>query len=292
MQVDLLQARTSDGVRLHGAYHAPADPAHPTDTVICVHGTGSNFYSSALFDELAAPLLSAGIGVLRVNTRGHDLMCSDSGRRLGAAYEVVDHCTRDLAAWVALARERFGPRVALVGHSLGAVKCLYAQARPDAEPVRAVVAISPPRLSHSLFRSASPEFVETYQRARALVDAGEPDALLDVRFPMPFVTTAAGYVEKYGPDERYNYLTFLARVRVPVLVTLGELEIGSPAFRGSEEAVRQAAPAVRFETFAAADHNYGPAREQLGRRIADWLRECPDERRSQPPGGDPPTAGG
>src|SRR5215217_6724330 len=128
MQVDLLDVRTADGVRLHGAYLEPADPAWPTDTVVCVHGTGSNFYSSALFDDLTRHFHSAGVGVLRVNTRGHDLMSSDAGRRLGAAYEVVDHCIPDLAAWITLVRERFGPRVVLVGHSLGAVKCLYAQA--------------------------------------------------------------------------------------------------------------------------------------------------------------------
>ena len=35
----------------------------------------------------------------------------------------------------------------------------------------------------------------------------------------------ARYLEKYGPDERYNYLRFLAGVSCPVLVTLGEKEV-------------------------------------------------------------------
>ena len=29
---------------------------------------------------------------------------------------------------------------------------------------------------------------------------------LEVKLPLTYVITAAGYVEKYGPDERYNYL--------------------------------------------------------------------------------------
>jgi len=36
------------------------------------------------------------------------------------------------------------------------------------------------------------------------VREGHPAALLDVKLPLPFAITAAGYAEKYGPDERYN----------------------------------------------------------------------------------------
>src|SRR5213079_1706405 len=119
---------------------------------------------------------------------------------------------------------------------LGAVKCLYAQASAPDPAVTCLAAISPPRLSHSWFAASDSgaEFLQTYQRARDLVAAGEPDALLEVRLPLPFVVTAAGYVEKYGPDERYNYLRFIHGVSCPVLLTLGEIEAGNNmAFRGA-----------------------------------------------------------
>jgi pimeloyl-ACP methyl ester carboxylesterase len=286
MLVDLVQTTTRDGVRLDGAYQAPARPGAASldvDAFVFVHGTGGNFYSSTLFDALADRLLALGAGVLRANTRGHDLMSnaatSRGGRRLGAAYEVVDDCRHDLAAWLAWLKQHAGPRLGLLGHSLGAVKCLYCQSTHPDPAVTRLVAVSPPRLSHSWFATSDrkAEFIDTYQRARALVDAGEPDALLDVRLPLPFVVTAAGYVEKYGPDERYNYLRFLDRVACRVLLTLGEVEAAhNMAFTGAARDAAQQAPAVKVEVVAGADHFYTGVRERLVECVARWLDVAPE----------------
>jgi dienelactone hydrolase len=282
MLVELVQAITRDGVRLDGIYQASLGPAAAgvnVDAFVLVHGTGGNFYSSTLFDVLAETLLALGVAVLRVNTRGHDLMSNAAtargGARLGAAHEVVHDCRHDLAAWIDHLKQHGAKRIGLLGHSLGAVKCLYAQAGEPDPAVTRLVAISPPLLSHSRFAASDrgAEFMETYQRARMLVDAGEPDALLDVRLPLPFVVTAAGYVEKYGPDERYNYVRFIDRVGCPVLLTLGEVEAAqNMAFRGAAAAVAQAAPAVKVEMVAGADHFYTGVREQLVACVESWLR--------------------
>src|SRR5262249_34444253 len=143
--------------------------------------------------------------------------------------------------------------------------CLYALAHEPDDAVTHLIAVSPPRLSHSWFAASEVgrEFLDTYHRARALAESGEPEALLDVRLPLPFVVTAAGYVEKYGPDERYNYLRFIDRVRCRALLTLGEIESANHvAFRGAAEAVAEAAPAVRVVTITGADHFYTGVRER------------------------------
>jgi dienelactone hydrolase len=281
MLVDLVQTTTRDGVRLDGIYQAGTSSAVAADAFLLVHGTGGNFYSSTLLDALAERLLSLGCGVLRGNTRGHDLMSnastSSGGRRLGAAYEVRDDCRHDLAAWVEWLKRHAGPRVGLLGHSSGALKCLYAQAHEPDPAVRRLVAVSPPRLSYSWFSQSdrAAEFRHTFGQAQALVAAGEPGSLLDVRLPLPFVVTAAGYVEKYGPDERYNYLTFLDRIPCPALLTLGEVEAASNmAFQGAAEAAARSAPRVRVETVPGADHFYTGAREALADRVERWLRQA------------------
>jgi dienelactone hydrolase len=282
MLVDLVQATTRDGVRLDGAYQAPQAPGTlGVDAFLCVHGTGGNFYGSTLFDDLAVRFLTAGAGVLRVNTRGHDIMSnaattSGSGRLLGASYELVDECRHDLAAWVAWLKAKAGPRIGLVGHSLGAVKCLYALAHEPGLGAACVLAISPPRLAHSVFRSSerSAVFLADFHRAGQLVHAGEPEALLPVSLPLPMIITAGGYVEKYGPDERYNFLRFLDRVPSPVLLTLGGIEAETNmAFQGVAEAVAQAALQVRVEVVPGADHFYRGVRKELVRRIEAWLGE-------------------
>src|SRR5262245_38568471 len=154
MLVDLVSVTCRDGVRLDGIRLAPPSPGSgPLDAVVCVHGTGSNFYGSTLFDAIAAKLLELNVAVVRINTRGHDLMSTAAtprgGRRLGAAYEVFDDCRHDLAAWIAWAKANCGPRLGLIGHSSGAVKCLYAMAHEPDDAVGRLVAVSPPRLSHS-----------------------------------------------------------------------------------------------------------------------------------------------
>jgi pimeloyl-ACP methyl ester carboxylesterase len=219
--------------------------------------------------------------VLRVNTRGHDLISTAStaqgGRRQGAAFEVVDHCRHDIAAWIDWLRQRAGPRIALLGHSMGAVKCLYAAAHePQLAPV-CIVAVSPPRLSYSWFCSSpeGEEFLRTYQLAEQHAAAGQATTILDVKLPMPCLITAGGLLEKYGPDERYNYLQFLAGVNCPTLITLGEFEAANNmAFRAAPDAVRDLAARrqnVVVEMIAAADHFYNGVRGVLAERIDDWL---------------------
>jgi alpha-beta hydrolase superfamily lysophospholipase len=292
MLVDLVQTTSRDGVRLDGAYQAADSPGAsgwPVDALVLVHGTGGNFYSSTLLEALAERFLGNGVAVLRANTRGHDLMCNVSttrgGKRLGAAYEVADDCRHDLLAWAGWLKARVGPRVGLVGHSLGAVKCLYAQALEPELRAACAVAISPPRLSYSWFRSSdrAAEFLETFGRAERLVQAGEPEALLEVRLLLPMVITAGGYVEKYGPDERYNWARFLSKVTCPVLLTFGAVEAATNmAFRDSAAAVKEAAPLAHVEVVPDADHFYTGLRDELARRVEAWLGLTPPS---------PPAAG-
>jgi alpha-beta hydrolase superfamily lysophospholipase len=281
--VDLVQTTTADGVRLDGMLQTPTGrPALALDGVCLVHGTGGNFYSSTLFDAVGERFLALGCAVLHVNTRGHDgisnAVTTRGGRRLGAAYEVVDDCRHDLAAWTDWLRDRVGPRLGLVGHSLGAVKCLYALAQTAPPAVGCIIAVSPPRLSYSWFctTAKAEAFLQTFNLARQHVERGQPDVLLDVKFPLPFAITAAGYVEKYGPDERYNYLRLLPAVKCPTLVTLGSIEVrDNAAFQGAPEALRELSikqPNLQTVLIEGADHFYSGARPQVVAAIESWLR--------------------
>jgi alpha/beta superfamily hydrolase len=90
---------------------------------------------------------------------------------------------------------------------------------------------------------------------------------------LPFVITAAGYVEKYGPDERYNFLKFLADVRCPTLITLGAKELqNNVAFQGLPlelEQLTSARPQVQM--IPGADHFYTGTRTELVNVVARWL---------------------
>lgn len=284
MLVDLVAATTPDGCILHGALQRPAAPSPrplPFDAACLVHGTGSNFYSSSLLETIAQGLVDRGAATVRVNTRGHDGISHSvfprGGVRLGAAFEVVDDCRHDLKGWFDWLKREAGPRILLGGHSVGAVKCLYAVAHEAGiEPV-AVVAISPPALSYEKFCSSScaDDFLESFRGAEELTAAGKGHALIEVRTPLPMAISAAGYVEKYGPDERYSLFRFLKLVRVPTFFLYGGNEIRTnPAFEGVPQAIeerRVKQPNLDVQVIPQADHFYSGKRADAWNAVDAWL---------------------
>ncbi|MFQ3651187.1 MAG: alpha/beta fold hydrolase [Gemmataceae bacterium] len=268
MTSELVQVSTADGLTLDGYWQIPAQPCA---SVILLHGTGSNFYSSAVGNALAGFLTERSFAVLRINTRGHDLVATQGGRRRGAAYEVVDECRLDLQAWCDRVAGQES-RVFLIGHSLGAVKAIYSQVHAPHPSVRGVVAISPPRLSYTWFSEHSAEFRLTYAQAQQRVAEGRGQELMEVTFPLPFLTTATGYLEKYGPEERYHLLNLLPKLELPSLVILGSKEMETNiAFQGLSQAIAETVPQTAVEVISGADHVYSGLRRQLGERIISWL---------------------
>ena len=284
--IELVEVTTSDGVRLHGALYLP-DGQTPSsaslDAMLFLHGAGGNFYGSTLFAGLLPTLTELRMAVLVVNTRGHDAVSTASTprgpRMLGAAFEIVDECRYDVAAWTDCLLRRGYSRLALAGHSLGAVKVIYSLAHEPIPAVKCAVAISPPRLSHSRFVSSSEAdlFLSEYAEAERLAAEGKDDTLMSVRFPLPYLVSAAGYVDKYGPAERYNILTHVTKVACPILFTFGTIELrrGS-AFQGLPEELNDLAAHgvdLKVAVIAGADHFYTSARGELAAQLAAWLRQ-------------------
>lgn len=284
MLVELVKTTTADGLRLDGAL---ADLRPPTSNVlpsaaILLHGVAGNFYTSSTFEPLIPKLQSLGLAVLSVNTRGHDSvfgsMAGNVRRRFGAAYEIVDECRLDIAAWLEFLASRGHERIVLIGHSLGAIKAVYAQAHEKWPQVAAVVAASPPRLSYAAFTNSdeSSVFWESYRTAEQMAADGRGEELFTSKFPFPLLITANAYIDKYGPAERYNILRFAADVPCPALFTYGskELATGGIAFAGLPEALL-ALPKANHRSAVVidgADHAYTGTSEMLSAAIAGWLQ--------------------
>jgi pimeloyl-ACP methyl ester carboxylesterase len=283
MIADLVRTAASDGLRLDGALFRPAAPADlPVDAALLLHGVGGNFYSSSLLDAVQGSLLVAGLAVLRVNTRGHDGMfnaaTNQGARRFGAAFEIVDECRLDLEAWTDLLRNEGFSRIALVGHSLGAVKAIYAAANSVAMSCVKIAALSPPRLAYCVFqKSGNPAFQEAITRAEAFVADGQPHELMQVRFPFPLVISAASYVDKYGREERYDIVRHTPKLACPILFLYGEKELaeGGPPFAGIDGAVEESArpdQSLEVRIVPSADHFYNGVQETAAALVGEWVR--------------------
>jgi alpha/beta superfamily hydrolase len=253
------------------------------NAALILHGLAGNFYSSRLMQSLARHLLELGIDVLQANTRGHDgLNWTAVGGRtemIGAAFEVVDDCRHDIAGWTDFLHARGYRRVVLAGHSLGAIKAIYAQAHQPQPLVACIAALSTSRLNHDRFMQSSkgPKFKQWMDLAREHVGAGNGRQLMQVDFPFPAVIGAAAYLDKYGPPSRYDWTQVAARIRHPILLTFGGKEIrDNVAFDGilaDLEGLKSRTADLSTQVIPEADHFYVGRRHVVSKTIANWLAE-------------------
>lgn len=286
---DLVRTQTEDGIRLDGAFyshsHAASPAAESRGILIFLHGAGSNFYGGAISETLAEILPAAGWSVLRANTRGHDGVFAATrggvGVRQGAAYEIIDESRLDCSAWVEWANSQSNAGVILAGHSLGAIKAIYAVSKASLN-LAGLIAVSPPRLSRAAFQYGpqSSEFMATLAEAEVSVRDGQGERLIESPFPFPMLITCRTFVDKYG-GEQYNILEHVPAIQSPALFVFGERELagGGVAFAGLDKAVshRATTDLLEVRVVANADHFYQGVREPLGQTIHDWLatlRNC------------------
>lgn len=294
MLVDLVETTAADGLRLDGVLfpaardEADTRPPLAIDAVLLMHGTGSNFYGSRFLTAIAERVAKWGAAALLVNTRGHDQIGSalvrhadgfTSSRTIGSAYEFVDDARLDIAAWLALLAERGYLRIAVVGHSLGAVKTIYTAVHDALPGVVALVAVSPPRLSYTHLAASArgPGFLEEIAKAERFIADGKPETLLSIRFPIPYMITAESYLDKYGPAERYNLLKYLERLTLPTLFTFGSQEVQQGiAFRDFPDKLAKAEAAgakLKTAVIAGGDHHYTGVQGALLDTIERWIRK-------------------
>jgi predicted esterase len=282
---ELTSAQTSDGLTLHGLLVRSERPANPkADVLIFVHGVGSNFYQSSLLRKTRSQFVDEGISLLSINTRGHDFLFS-GGRTaaqpwLGSANELVDECRLDLAAWIQKAGKLGFERMVLFGHSLGAIKVIYSQAKQPHAGVQGVIAVSPSCLScsHFLQGSRAEEFRKHLDWAKEKIELEQDQNLEQVSFPFPLMMTPRTFYDKYGPEEKYNILNFVEKVQSPLQLVFGELEVSgfNPAFDQLDQRVQPVIEDhsnISLSVIPHADHYYSGVQSELAGSMLEWLAQ-------------------
>ncbi len=287
MNGELVSTVTSDFVRLHGMYRSSSarlvtsTETGSVDAAVLVHGLGGNFYSSRLLLHLANTLCELGISVVVVNTRGHDMVntttWSGKSQSVGAAFEHVDDAQYDIPAWVEFLLGRDHNNVLVLGHSLGAIKTLYAQAHQPHDKIRALICLSATRLSYQKLMAAPQGelFRDTIQRCENLIDQGAGDEPILAPFPYPTWMTPACYIQKYGPKESFNWLNFIDRIEIPTMMLFGEKELNNDAafagIRPELEQIRSRWNSISIEEIPDADHFYTAKYQDVDSHLIRWL---------------------
>jgi pimeloyl-ACP methyl ester carboxylesterase len=181
-----------------------------------------------------------------------------------------------LAGWLEFLASRGYGSVALVGHSLGAIKAIHFAARVTHPAVKRLVAISPPRLSYSYYLDSErhDEFQAHYDTAQQHIAAGRGETLIEIRTPLPFLVSAASFVDKYGPEEKYNILRQISRISVPAMFVFGGIELEEINFRGLPEGIVSGivpGQNLHVVTIAGANHVYTGRIDELAYKLRAWL---------------------
>jgi len=279
---ELVTTQTSDQVRLNGfLIERQVAPRQAIDGAVVMHGLAGNFYSSSLLLNIAQRLAAEGISTVVGNSRGHDLLNwtirSGRSQTSGSAVEDVGEGPADLVGWTEFLKRRQCERILLVGHSLGAIKSLLTVTQPSDSAIAGVAALSPTRLNYEQFANSrsGPLFKETLSAAKEHCVRGRGQELMRIQFPFPTLMAAQAYVDKYGPDNRFDWLGYISKIEVPSLVLFGQLELDeNPAFEGLREELQrllQGHGAVIWEEVPRADHFYSATVLAACDRLVAWI---------------------
>ena len=286
MLVELVSLLNDDGLRLDGAFYPPtesADRAGPVDAVLLIHGSRGNFYDGAT-KSMAEDLSTQGYACLPLNTNAHDTAWYNPGSRefKGNAFEVLADTCIDLRAGIDHLTERGYRSIGLLGHSMGAVRAAYYAATEDDGRVTAVVPVSPVRLSYSYFMESedAEEFAASIEVARRLIARGEPEGVFRVGHPIPQLFSAASFLDKHGPEEKYNLINHAHGIRVPMLTLNGSLETHSRLRDMAQDLAAAAVNSPKAETLMVegGEHSLVNRTTEASDAVLKWLAALTPER--------------
>ena len=220
--------------------------------------------------RVARVLQGAGYPVVAGNNRGTALatpLLQRSGSRIlgGAWFEQIEDATKDILAWMDLARDTDAKRIVLLGHSLGAIKAiLYASETRDTRLAGLVLA-SPPLRGFS--RPPDPALIA---RASKAVAEGRPQELIDLgALGLAFGRLSAATIVSWSSIG--DVARRLRPTDYPVLAVFGTEE----ADIGGQAELDQLAELVpgRFTgtMISGADHMYAGHEAEAARLIAGWI---------------------
>ena len=282
MLADLVEVTTPEGIILSGAYFAPtsAERSGSVDAILFFHGDSGNFYSS-LYLELGRRMAERGIAFLTGNRRGHDHVANGvrGGALAGYAFESVDDSRADFGAWLDLLRERGHRRIAIGGHSGGAVRATYAQAKERFANVAAVISVSPGEYDHEgIVALHGDDFLTPFRDSERNIAEGRPDTLLRPGVPWGSTWSARAFVDCFNSDNRYSVTTHAADTGCPTLFIFGseECAIGGaqelPVCGAAHRSLTSASyPHTQVRQIPGANHGYMDREEQLFKAMSEWV---------------------
>ncbi|HEX5414495.1 MAG TPA: alpha/beta fold hydrolase [Chloroflexota bacterium] len=271
---EIVYAESEDGVSHAGLIIRPDGEPARSLAVVWIHGLTGRFYEPHAV-RIGRDLAARGYTFIVGNNRGHDagaLIHRSNGESelAGGYWERFEESLYDVAGWLNFAESQGFASVALVGHSLGALKVGYYQALRQDPRVRGLAAASPPIHAGRIDPELHARAVKLQAEGRSLevFNLG----VLGVRptSVQTLLSRARTNIDVYGfhtPDP------LVAKIACPLLVFWGTNE---PMVGGADNlpTVRQnaaAAPRVDTAIVEGADHVYRGHEAEVAALLGGWV---------------------
>lgn len=286
MKTTFVEAVAEDKLLLQGLLHESEDSAGKA--VLHIHGMAGNFYFNRFYNSMAKYFTEKGWSFLTVNTRGHDVASwtkvageKEDYRMIGNAREKFEECLIDIKCWVDFLGKKGYRTIVLQGHSLGAVKVAYYQAKMEDKRVGKLVLISPSDMvALAEAEKNRGEWLETAQR---MIKEGRGDELIPGILWDFYLISANTYLDfslRNNPVDVFNLYdkdkpSVLKDIKVPILAIYGEKDDASvlPMEESLEIIKNKAHNCPKFDTAIIKDapHSFFDHEDELVEIIIKWL---------------------
>ncbi len=301
MKMEFVQITTDDGLVLPGLLYQSFKKPNKR-IAIHLHGNGTScvFYktNTALFDGLC----EAGIDSFVFNNRGAHMIHSHKVRDAlgelvrvptGMTHELIKDCVYDIDAALDYARSSGYEQFVLIGSSTGANKiCVYNRYRPENMFDAYVLSAGGDDTGIYYQILGKERFFAALQKAKQMIDEGEPYAIMKELIEDGMVFGAQGYYDIANPDGDYNCFPFMqaqaktklskslplfdyySKIKKPSLVVYGELDeyCGSLGATHAVETLKSYQPTLDYHIIPGADHAFTDCESALAQRIVSWLK--------------------
>lgn len=257
--------------KLAGTLTLPKTGAAPYPAAVLISGSGSQDRDGTglgdIYRKIAERLSSAGVAVLRVDDRGAG---ASSMPTRPTSYRDLVADTRAAFEYVAARKEIDPKRVALVGHSEGALTALLITSEDTRVAAVAVLAgasrpIDSVLLEQTLYMTALEGTIDPADRAKM---PGLSRRLLEMfeqakASPRPAADAPADNLSWFREHAAADPLATVRRVRVPLLVLNGERDenvLPHHALELASAAVAAGNRNVRLRLFPNLSHLFAPSR--------------------------------
>ena len=288
--IALQDIETDDRLVLHGAL---ADARTRRIGVLFLHGLGSNLFKTRhLWMRIAARGKRSGIGVLALNTRGHDIAARyriqrrtrKAYRMGGAGLERFTESLHDIRAGIRHLKRAGYQKIVLLGHSTGANKAVYYAGKTQDRRLRGVILAGPAR--DLTMVSWDAKHRKKLERVKAYAKRHGNDSPLPQKLSDGGIFSAQRYLSLFQPGTPEDVFPFgepaarwtrLGQVRAPLYVVFGEDDpyIAEP---GPEQALAlmnekaKRAASVAGDVLSGQGHSFHEGPDAFAESTLRWIR--------------------